>query len=1129
MTRMLTLPNGFNMTLENGFYLVLLILISSACQTTSTESPTAPAPFRMRDGASVGLDFSNTLTQTSEFNVFNYMYFFNGGGVATGDFNQDGRPDLYFTSNMEDNRLFLNEGDWSFRDVTEAAGVAGTGGWKTGASIVDINQDGLLDIYVSQMGDYQTVSGKNQLFICQGIEDGIPVFADKAAEYGLDLVVFGTHSTFFDYDLDGDLDLYLLNHSLHANGTFGKRRVFDDTHPMAGDRLLRNDNGTFVDVTTEAGMFSTVIGYGLGVVTGDVNLDGWPDIYVGNDFHENDYLYLNQQDGTFKEVLTEQIRHTSRFSMGVDMADLNNDGYNEILSLDMLPADPYILKSSLAEDSYSIFNFKLGYGYNHQYSRNNLQLNNGDSTYSEIGIYANVFATDWSWAPLFLDYDHDGYKDLFVSNGIPRRMNDIDYVNYRADNEIRWKQQTNNLEEDDLVVVEKMPRIKLRNKFFRNQGNLQFADQSEAVLGAQPTFSNGAVAADFDGDGDLDIVTNNIEDAPSVYENLLMQNKLERPTDYLSLHLQGPQGNLQGIGARVVLYRSGEQLLHEYFPVRGYQSSTLTPFHVPVGDAGAIDSMFLVWPDNTMQRLRLAQFNAPDTVRWQEGLPAFRWSGFGKQAPTPYQFTDQTAASGLQYTHEENDFVEFNREGLIPFMVSAEGPGIAVGDLNGDGLDDVFLGSAKRVPSRIFFQTANGAFRDGTPAVLRQDSVFEDVDAAIADLNQDGRPDIVVASGGNEYWAKQDPRRQRIYWHQADGSFAMDTTVFGETFLTAACVEVADINGDNLPDLFFGGRAVPWNYGETPTSYLFINEGNGVFTEAAAKIAPGLQEVGLIRDASFTDLNQDGRPDLLLAMDWGPVIAFMNQGNRLRKKVLWEEHGWWNVTRAADVDQDGDMDILVGGIGGNAKLKPTPEEPVRMYVNDFDENDQVEQILTYYLEGKEYPFATYRELTKQMPDLKKEFLFAKDLAAAELTDIFAPQKLRQATVRHVEEAQHLLLENQGDGTFVKKHLPQRLQFSTINDFWPVDLNQDGRMEWITGGNFHRNNIEMGRYDASYGNVLEFSESGDMTVYPLGDLRLDGVVQNIRTVMVNGKPMILFVRNDGPVLIAAAESRRQLLK
>jgi len=1083
----------------------------------------------MRDGAAMGLDFANTLSQTSEFNVFNYMYFFNGGGVAAGDFNQDGRPDLYFTSNMEDNRLFLNQGDWSFRDVTDQAGVAGTGGWKTGASIVDINQDGLLDIYVSQMGDYQSISGKNQLFVCQGIKDGVPVFADKAAEYGLDFVVFGTHSTFFDYDLDGDLDLYLLNHSLHANGTFGKRKVFDDTHPLAGDRLLRNDNGNFVDVTTEAGLFSTVIGYGLGVVTGDANLDGWPDIYVGNDFHENDYLYLNQQDGTFKEVLTEQIRHTSRFSMGVDMADINNDGYNEIFSLDMLPSDPYILKSSLAEDSYSIFNFKLGYGYNHQYSRNNLQLNNGDSTYSEIGIFANVFATDWSWAPLFLDYDHDGYKDLFISNGIPRRMNDIDYVNFRADNEIRWKQQTNNLEEDDLVVVEKMPRIKLLNKFFRNQGNLQFADQSDAVQGAQPTFSNGAVAADFDGDGDLDIVTNNIEDAPSVYENLLMQNEPERPVDYLSLQLRGPEGNRQGVGSRVVVYRDGQHLLHEYFPVRGYQSSTLTPFHVPLGDASAVDSMFLVWPDNTAQRLRSDQINHTDTVHWSEELMAFRWSNVGQRQSSPYQFTDQTEATGIDYTHEENDFIEFNREGLIPFMVSAEGPGVAVGDLNGDGLDDLFLGSAKRVPSRIFYQTPGGTFRDATPGSLRQDSVFEDVDAAIVDLNQDGRRDIVVASGGNEYWASQDPRRQRIYWNQSDGSFAMDTTVFGETFLTAACVEVADVNGDDLPDLFFGARAVPWNYGETPTSYLFLNNGDGTFTEAAAKIAPGLRDVGLIRDASFTDLNQDGRPDLLLAMDWGPVTAFMNEGGGLRKKVLWEEHGWWNVVRTADVDQDGDQDILVGSIGGNAKLKPTPDEPVRMYVNDFDENDQTEQILTYYLEGKEYPFATYRELTEQMPDLKKEFLFAKDLAAAELTDIFDRQKLRKATVRHVEEAQHLLLENQGDGTFSKKRLPQRLQFSTINDLWPLDLNQDGQMEWIVGGNFYRNNIEMGRYDASYGNVLAFSESGDMTVFPLGDLRMDGVVQNIRTVVVAGKPMILFVRNDGPLLMTTAKARPGLLQ
>jgi len=1103
-------------------YVFLGLCLFTSCQTTEESAEAGgPPPFKMINGAELGLDFSNELKQTSAFNVFNYMYFFNGGGVAAGDFNQDGLPDLYFTSNMEANRLFLNKGNLQFEDVTETAGVSGSGGWKTGASVVDINQDGLLDIYVSQMGDFQTVEGRNQLFVCQEVVDGVPRFEEQAADYDLDFVAFGTQASFFDYDLDGDLDCFLLNHSLHTNGTFGKRKVFDDTHPQAGDRLLRNDNGRFTDVTTSAGIYSTVIGYGLGVVTGDINLDGWPDIYVGNDFHENDYLYLNQRDGTFQEVLTEQIRHTSRFSMGVDMADINNDGFNEVISLDMLPEDPYILKSSLAEDSYSIFNFKLGYGYNHQYSRNNLQLNRGDSTFSEIGIYSGIFATDWSWTPLFFDFNHDGLKDLFISNGIPRRMNDIDYVNYRANNEIRWKQQTNNLEEEDLTVVEQMPRIKLVNKFYRNLGDLHFDDVSQRVQDAQPTFSNGSVTVDLDGDGDLDVVVNNIEDAPSIYQNLLMEQEPEGPHDYLRFDLSGPNGNRQGIGARAILFRGDQKLYFEYFPVRGYQSSALVPFHIPVGDASDIDSLLLVWPDNTVQAIQDPAFNTLQSLTWSEELPAFNWAAFAERPASPFTFREKTTDVGIDYVHVENDFVEFNREGLIPFMVSAEGPGVAIGDLNQDGRDDIFLGSSKRTKSRIYLQQADGSYRDASPATILQDSIFEDVDAAMADLDQDGLTDIVVAAGGNEYWASQEPRRQRIYWNQGNGSFRMDTTAFGNTFMTGASVEVTDINGDDLPDVFLGARAVPWNYGKTPRSYLFLNKGGGDFEDVTDRMAAGLGEVGMIRDASWVDLDGDKDPDLLLALDWGPVTAFINKNGRLVKKVLWKEHGWWNVVRTADPDKDGDLDILVGGIGANAKLQPTSGEPVRLYINDFDENDQVDQILTYYLEGKEYPFATYAELTKQLPPLKKEYLFAKDLAAADLADIFGAEKLRQAEVLHVDEARHLYLENKGDGTYQKHLLPEELQLSTINDLWPMDLDQDGQPEWIVGGNFYRNNIEMGRYDASYGNVLDFDEQGDFTVFPLGNVQLEGVVQNIRSLRINDEEYVLIVRNDGPVRVLQA--------
>jgi len=1104
----------------------LTLAALSACGENAEEE----ARFQLLTHSQTGLEFGNELRQTSEFNVFNYMYFFNGGGVAAGDFNQDGLPDLYFTANMGPNKLFLNRGDLQFEDVTPQAGVAGTGGWKTGVTVVDINQDGLLDLYVCEMGDYQTVKGKNLLFVNQGVRDGIPVFEEKAADYGLDLVVFGTQATFFDFDLDGDLDLYLLNHSLHANGTFGMRKEFAQDHPKAGDRLFRNDGGSFTDITQEAGINSTVIGYGLGIVTGDVNLDGWPDIYVGNDFHENDYLYINQQDGTFKEDLTNRIRHTSRFTMGVDMADINNDGFPEVLSLDMLPDDPFILKSSLAEDDYNLFHFKLRYGYNYQFARNNLQLNNGDGSFSEIGLFAGVEATDWSWAVLFQDFDHDGLKDIFVSNGIPRRMNDIDYVNFRANNEIRWKQQTDNLEEEDLVVVEKMPQIKIPNKFFRNQGELRFQEETNLIENNQPSYSNGAVYVDLDLDGDLDVVVNNLEDEPFVYQNLLMERKEpETPVDYLSLELKGPKGNLQGIGARLLVEKSDdERLFYEYFPVRGYQSCSLTPFHVPIGDAQEVEKIRLIWPDNRFQTLDKTALNQKKEVIYGEDLPRFDWGTLTEEPYYPFEFEDASAATGLDFVHKENYFSDFDREGLIPWMVTAEGPAAAVGDLNGDGLDDLFFGSSKNDTNRIYLQQLGGQFRELMVKVFVEDKLSEDVDAQIVDLDGDGLNDILVAAGGNEFWGPHQSRKQRIYWNRGNGTFDSDAEAFGDFYNTPSTVEVVDLNGDGRPDVFFGGRSIPWNYGQVPESALFLNEGGRRFRKVTEEWAPGLKNIGLIRDASTADLDQDGDQDLLLALDWGPVVAFLNEDGKLQKKILWEEHGWWNTVLADDFDGDGDLDLMALGIGENAKLRPTAQEPVRLYLNDYDGNGKTEQVLTYYLEGKEYPFATYAELTTQIPGLKKRYLYAKDLARAELSEIFGAKKLASAERLWVEEGRHILLENKGDLTFTKHVLPDKLQFSSLNAVLPVDLDQDGKKEWIVGGNFYRNNIEMGRYDANAGNLLEFDEQLNPEVLNLGQVRLDGVVQHIRKVHLNGELYMLFVFNDGPVRLFKAIPGQKIL-
>ncbi len=1119
--------------LKYSIPIACILISTTACKQEPPVEPT----FEVLRKAATGLDFQNILNPSIEFNALTYMYFFNGGGVAAGDFNNDGLADLFFTSNMGENKMYLNEGKLHFMDVTAQAGVGGLvtpleGGtpmpkWTTGASVVDINNDGMLDIYVSQVGDYLTIKGRNHFYICKEIKNGIPVYEDEAIQYGLDLVGFGTQAAFLDYDLDGDLDMFQLNHSVHANGTFGQKKTFEGTqHPLSGDKLLRNDGGKFTEVTMSAGIKSSVIGYGLGIAVGDINNDGWPDIYIGNDFHENDYLYINQRNGKFKECLEEYIQHTSQFSMGVDIADLNNDGWSEIISLDMLPEDPYILKSSLGEDDYGVYHFKLQYGYNNQYARNTLQKNNGDPagsadspTFSEIGMFAGVYATDWSWASLFLDFDNDGLKDLFVSNGIERRMNDIDYANYRTgDEDFRFKQGANLLEKRDLSVVEKMPQIKLPNKFFRNTGNFKFQDLEKSIKGAIPTFSNGAVYVDLDNDGDLDIVANNLQDEPFVYKNLEAE-KAEKNKNFLSVQLKGSPDNIGAMGARAIVFKKGEKSVYDNYPVRGFQSSAFSRLHIGIGDAANLDSIALIWPDNSFQLVPSSPLNKTLEISWKPGLPKFDFSQLRKKPEQPYSFVGVGAATGLDHQHEENPFVEFNREGLIPHMVSAEGPALAVGDANGDGLEDVFFGSCKRRKSALYLQKKDGSFLESTPDVISQDSLFEDVDAVFVDIENDGDLDLVVAAGGNEFRNQDEAMKQRAYINDGKGNFSRRD--FEGVYMTAGCVLPGDFNKDGLIDLFFGARALPWNYGITPPSTLLLNKGNGNFEDVTDKLGGGLRDAGLVKNGAWADLDGDGDLDLLLAIEWEPPTVFLNNNGSFKKLVLNNMTGWWNFMLPYDFDGDGDLDILAGNLGENNKFQPSPAQPVRLYVADFDDNQQVEQVLSYYVKGKEVPFANHAEIMKQLPSLKKKYLLAKDFAKATLPEIFGADRLEKAVHREANTFQSMYFENTGNGLQFTAHpLPNELQYSCLSSATLEDLDGDGLAEVILGGNFHEANIEMGRYDASYGNVLHFSERGKMYVYPLGDLRVTGQVRRIKQVRTRKGNVFVLARNHDKAAVIA---------
>lgn len=1095
------------------FFILIVALLNCRCHNADN----IPAVFEVLDSRKAGLDFSNTLTPTNQFNVFHYMYYYNGGGIAAGDFNNDGKIDVFFASNQQQDRLYLNEGNMQFKDVTTQAQLPNDGGWSTGVSVVDINNDGLLDIYVCRVGRFEILKGHNILLVCKGIKNGIPYYEEEAKQYGLDFSGFSTHAAFFDYDGDGDLDMYLLNHSVHQNGTYKPRDVaYAIKSDVSGDRLYRNDNGHFTDVTQQSGINSSILGYGLGVSIADINMDGWPDVYVANDFHEKDYLYINDQQGGFKEEDSARFMHTSEYSMGVDIADANNDAQPEIISTDMLSDNPDILKRSEAEAEYDVYKMKIKYGYSYQFSHNALQYNRGNGVFSEIGLYAGIGATDWSWSPLWIDFDNDGMKDLFISNGIPKRLNDIDYINYVSNDQMQMDIRLKNLNDKDMMLSKKFPEIKIPNKFYRNNGSFAFSDIASAVKNDVSTFANGAVCADFDNDGDLDIITNNINDVATLYRNKSNDNHAK---DYIDIKLKGAAENINAIGAKIIVFTKHDIRTYENSSVHGFMSSTEIPLHIGLKDA-IVDSIKLIWPDNSYQALNWkADTGKILTVNYVPGLPKYNYKELSEYTGnTGLPAEDITNMVGLNYKHEENEFPEFDREQLIPHMVSTEGPALAVADINHDGLDDVFIGAAKRAKPALFIQSTAGKFKKINTPGLDRDSIYEDVDACWADVNNDGNTDLIIASGGNEYYGTSINMLPRVYLNDGKGNLTKKEDAFSNIYTTQSCVVPYDFNNDGYIDLFIGGRAVPFHYGAVPPSFLLMNDGTGKFKDVTAAYAKELSKVGMVTNAVWYDIDKDGDKDLILSLEWDGIVAFINNKGHFTKQYVTDKKGWWNFVLPCDIDNDGDIDLVAGNLGLNSRLQASDKQPVRLYINDFDDNGTREQVLTYYLNNRELPFANKEELQKQMPFIKKKYPYASDFAKASLTDLFSENKIKTADTLTANWFSNTIFINDGKMNFKTVPMPWQAQLTTYRTAAIVDANGDHLPDILLGGNYYDNNIQMGRYDADYGTVLINKGDGNFTAEHLNGVIVKGQVRVIKQINIKNNPAYIFARNNDSLMV-----------
>lgn len=1095
---------------------IFIYLLMTSCQSI-VDKPDIQL-FTSLDTAETKVAFINQLEYKEKFNIYRYRNFYNGGGVALGDVDNDGLIDIYFTSNMDQNRLYRNLGDFHFQDITEQAGVGGTRSWSTGVSMADVNGDGWMDIYICNSGDIQGDNKQNELFINQGDL----TFSEEAEAYGIADQGFSTHGAFFDYDRDGDLDLYLLNNSYQAIGSFDLKQDLRNIRDEEGcDKLFRNDGSIFIDVSHEAGIYGSVIGFGLGVTVGDIDQDGWMDIYVSNDFFEKDYIYMNNQDGTFTENLEKMMPSISAASMGADMADINNDCYPEIFATDMIPEPDYRLKTKTTFDSWDNYQFRAENGYYYQFTRNMLQLNNQDGTFTDIGRLAGVYATDWSWGALIFDMDNDGLKDLFVANGIYQDLTDQDYIQYFSDVRV-MRSIVMNQSVDYQRLIDAIPSEKIPNYAFRNEGGYLFKNMAEEWGLAEPSHSNGSAYGDLDNDGDLDIVVNNVNMPAFILRNNVIENRPDY--HYLKIILQGDRENTYAVGSKIKVKCGNETCYIEQMPIRGFQSSVDPRPNFGLGTVDRIDTLLVEWPDGKVTIL--TQVGADQTITLKQENAGFSSSyPIKKDMNNNLIFNEIIGNKPVDFRHIENDFNDFEREKLINHMISREGPRMAKADLNGDGFEDVFVGGAKDSPGALFIQQKDGSFKPTNTQVFENDKVSEDTDASFFDADQDGDFDLYVTSGGYEFSSSSTALIDRLYFNDGKGNFLKSDQILpAGKFESSSCVRPADFDGDGVAELFVGIRFKPSQYGLPASSYLLENDGHGKFINVSGEIAPGLENIGMITDMTWADIDADQDLDMIVVGEWMPITIFQNQNghfeNITNEAGMKKSNGWWNRVITGDLDLDGDMDLVVGNHGWNSRFKASEEKPVSMYVSDFDKNGSLEQIICMYNGNDSYPIALKHDLVKQIPFLADKYPRYEDYVEQTIHDIFNPEQLNRAVELEVYQLATAVILNNGDGTFELKPLPVEAQFSPVYGILIKDMDRDNLPDILLGGNLYGVRPEIGRYDGSYGTFLKGIGDGSFNYIParISGLRLNGEIRDFISLENGTGNLLIVARNNQPLQV-----------